>query len=119
LDDDAAFNSPGHENSLVKVYFNEIAEKTFRTYRPGHQTEVPPGGSCRLSCAGSEFALIPGSKIALAMVNHGWECFPGFLCLVNVVPFINLIRNPAEFSAFSHYFFLIKSLHGGFWKDNS
>ncbi len=43
LADDAAFPSPGHENSLVKVYFNEIAEPSFRIYKPGQQPEFPPG----------------------------------------------------------------------------
>ncbi len=43
LPNDAAFASPGHENSLVKVYFNSIAEPTFRRYQPGIKLEFPPG----------------------------------------------------------------------------
>ncbi len=40
---DGAFASPGHENSLVKVYYNEAARSAFAQYEPGKKIAFAPG----------------------------------------------------------------------------
>lgn len=40
---DAAFVSPGHEDSLVKVYYNSAARPTFAAHRAGKKALFAPG----------------------------------------------------------------------------